>query len=666
MRSISKLLIANRGEIAARIMRTAKAMDIICVAVYSDADTDAPFVLLADEAVRLPGSAPTETYLRSERIIDAARLTDADAIHPGYGFLAENAKFARACADAGLIFVGPSAHAIETMGTKIAAKQAMAAAGVPVLPHIEIGCVAEAAATPPTALVNRDVGFPVLVKAAFGGGGRGMRLVREAAELGSAVVAAQREAASSFGDGTVFAERYVERPRHVEVQILGDAFGKVVELGERDCSVQRRYQKLIEESPSPIVDALLRERLGGAAVAAGRAVDYVGAGTVEFVVDRDGRFFFLEMNTRLQVEHPVTELVTGLDLVWLQLQVAEGRPLPPEVDGVQLRGHAIEARLYAEDVAAGFLPATGVLHGFSVPESPGVRVDSGVAVGSRVSSHYDSLLAKVIAHASSREEACRLLARALSDTYEHGVATNRDLLVALLRSPDYRTGDVDVDYLARHDQVELMRSARAPDVDRIHALVAALADQAERRQHVRVLAAAPAGWRNVSSEPQWTTYSAGGAAYHVGYRFTRAGLETTTVNQESLGDVEMIHVASDVVDLAVEGVRRTFRIGRGGGSTQVHSSLGATTFVELPRFAEPEVLSVAGSLVAPMPGTVVRVDVRPGDDVQLGAPVVVLEAMKMQHTVVAPADGTVTGVGVEAGQTVDAGAVLAVVEYSSS
>ena len=666
MRSISRLLIANRGEIAARIMRTAKAMDISCVVVYSDADTDAPFVRLADEAVRLPGSAPTETYLRSERIIDAARLTDADAIHPGYGFLAEDAKFARACADAGLIFVGPSAHAIETMGAKIPAKRAMAAAGVPVLPHIEIGCEAEAAATPPTALANRDVGFPVLVKAAFGGGGRGMRLVREAAELGSAVAAAQREAASSFGDGTVFAERYVERARHVEVQIVGDAFGKVVELGERDCSVQRRYQKLIEESPSPIVDPLLRERLGDAAVAAGRAVDYVGAGTVEFVVDRNGQFFFLEMNTRLQVEHPVTELVTGLDLVWLQLQVAEGRPLPPEVDGVQVRGHAIEARLYAEDVAAGFLPATGVLHGFSVPESPGVRVDSGVAVGSRVSSHYDSLLAKVIAHASSREEACRLLARALSDTYIHGVATNRDLLVALLRSPDYRTGDVDVDYLGRHDPVELMRSARAPDVDRIHALVAALADQAERRQHARVLAAAPSGWRNVSSEPQWTTYSAGGAAYHVGYRFTRAGLEAATVNQESFGDVEMIHVASDVVDLAVDGVRRTFRIGRGGGSTQVHSSLGATTFVELPRFAEPEVLSVPGSLVAPMPGTVVRVDVRPGDDVQLGAPVVVLEAMKMQHTVVAPAAGTVTGVGVAAGQTVDAGAVLAVVEYSSS
>ena len=666
MRPISKLLIANRGEIAARIMRTAKAMDITCVVVYADADKDAPFVRLADEAVRLPGSAPTETYLRSERIIDAARLTDADAIHPGYGFLAENAKFARACADAGLIFVGPSARAIETMGAKISAKQTMAAAGVPVLPHIEIGCETGAAATPPTALVNRDVGFPVLVKAAFGGGGRGMRLVLEAAELESAVAAAQREAASSFGDGTVFAERYVERARHVEVQILGDAFGKVVDLGERDCSVQRRYQKLIEESPSPIVDPPLRERLGAAAVAAGRAVDYIGAGTVEFVVDRDGQFYFLEMNTRLQVEHPVTELVTGLDLVGLQLQVAEGRPLPPEVDGVQLRGHAIEARLYAEDVAAGFLPATGILHGFTVPESPGVRVDSGVAVGSRVSSHYDSLVAKVIAHASSREEARRLLARTLSDTYLHGVATNRDLLVALLRSPDYRTGDVDVDYLARHDPVELMRSARSPQVDRIHALVAALADQAERRKHARVLAAAPPGWRNVPSQPHWTSYTSGGATYHVGYRFTRAGLEAAAVNQESFSDVEMIRVTSDVVDLAVDGIRRTFRIGRSGGSAQVHSSLGVTTFVEVPRFAEPEVLSVPGSLVAPMPGTVVRVDVTPGDDVQMGAPVVVLEAMKMQYTVVAPADGTVTGVGVETGQTVDAGAVLAVVDYSSS
>ena len=666
MRSIAKLLIANRGEIAARIMRTAKAMDITCVVVYSDADHDAPFVRLADEAVRLPGSAPTETYLRTDRIIDAARLTDADAIHPGYGFLAENAKFARACTDAGLIFVGPPARVVETMGDKISAKRAMAAAGVPVLPHIEIGCDTQPAPPPLTALVSRKVGFPVLVKAAFGGGGRGMRLVRETAELGAALEAAQHEATSSFGDGTVFAERYVERARHVEIQILGDTFGKVVDLGERDCSVQRRYQKLIEESPSPIVDTPLRARLGAAAVAAGRAVDYVGVGTVEFVVDRDAQFYFLEMNTRLQVEHPVTELVTGLDLVRLQLQVAEGRPLPSEVDMAQLRGHAIEARLYAEDVAAGFLPATGVLHGFSVPEPPGVRVDTGVAVGSRVSSHYDSLLAKVIAHASSREEACRLLARTLSDTYVHGVATNRELLVALLRSRDYQTGDVDVDYLARHDAVELMRSARSPEADRMHALVAAVAEQAERRGQTRVLAAAPSGWRNVPSEPQWTTYTAGGAAYQVGYRFTRDGLKTATVNQESFGDVEVIHVASDVVDVAVDGIRRRFRIWRGGGSTQVSSSLGATTFVEVPRFAEPEVHSAPGSLRAPMPGTVVRVAVGPGDDVQMGAPVVVLEAMKMQYTVVAPADGTVTAVGVEAGQTVDAGAVLAVVDHPSA
>jgi acetyl/propionyl-CoA carboxylase alpha subunit len=663
MRAIKTLLIANRGEIAARILRTARAMDMSCVVVYSDADRNAPYVQRADAAVRLPGSAPTETYLRIDRMIDAAKRAGADAIHPGYGFLAENAEFARACVDAGLIFVGPPARAIETMGAKVPAKRAMAAAGVPVLPHVEIGAETDVAGASLDARVDAEVGFPVLVKAAFGGGGRGMRLVRAAEDLLPAVEAARREAASSFGDATLFAERYVERPRHVEVQIVGDAFGDVVGLGERDCSVQRRYQKLIEESPSPIVDADLRERLDSAAVAAGRAVDYVGVGTVEFVMDREHRFYFLEMNTRLQVEHPVTEMVTGLDLVRLQLQVAEGAPLPPDVRQVESCGHAIEARLYAEDVTAGFLPATGVLHSFAVPESPGVRVDSGVAAGSHVDVHYDSLLAKVVAHASSRDEARRLLARTLADTHVHGVATNRDLLVALLHSPDYRAADIDVDYLTRLDPVELMRAARPPQADRIHALVVALADQADRRAHAPVLGAAPSGWRNVPSEPQRTTYRSEGASYDVGYWFLRDGLEAT-VNGESFGEVGLILVRGDLVDLELDGVRRRHLISRGGGSSQVRSSLGATTFVEVPRFAAPDVRSAPGSLVAPMPGTVVRVEVGLGDAVQVGAPVVVLEAMKMQYTVVAPAAGTVTAVGVQAGQAVDAGAVLAVVEPS--
>ena len=371
---IGKLLVANRGEIAARIMRTAHALGIATVAVYSDPDADAPYVTQADEAVRLPGAAPADTYLRGDLIVAAAAATGADAVHPGYGFLSENAAFARACVRARLIFVGPPPVTIAAMGSKIEAKALMAAAGVPVLPGVTVTDPDDA----DLAGAAAQVGFPLLVKAAFGGGGRGMRLVRDPAELADAVRGASGEAASAFGDGTVFLERFVVDPRHVEVQILGDIEGTVVHLFERECSIQRRYQKIVEECPSPAVDSGLRAALTAAAVAAGRAIGYVGAGTVEFVLDRDGSFFFLEVNTRLQVEHPVTEEVTGLDLVEWQLRIAQGEPLPPEVTGAAIAGHAIEARLYAEDVAAGFLPVTGVLHRFAIPAAPGVRVEAGV------------------------------------------------------------------------------------------------------------------------------------------------------------------------------------------------------------------------------------------------------------------------------------------------
>src|SRR3954451_3513368 len=383
---IRKLLIANRGEIALRILRTARALDIATVAVYSGPDAGAPFVAAAEEAVRLPGATPGETYLRGELVVEAARATGADAVHPGYGFLSENAGFARACADAGLVFVGPSPEAIEAMGSKTAAKERMGAAGVPTLSRAVLRARGE---LDESALrkAAKGIGYPLLVKAAFGGGGRGMRIVRAAGELAEAVAGARREAASAFGDGTVFLERFVERPRHVEVQVFGDTHGTVVHLFERECSIQRRYQKIVEEAPSPAVTPELRAELGAAAVAAAKAIDYVGAGTVEFVLAPDGRFFFLEVNTRLQVEHPVTELVTGLDLVRVQLQVAEGEPLPPEVTGAAITGHAIEVRLYAEDVPAGFLPVTGTLHRFRIPALPGVRVDSGVVDGSVVGTH---------------------------------------------------------------------------------------------------------------------------------------------------------------------------------------------------------------------------------------------------------------------------------------
>ncbi|HEY4464286.1 MAG TPA: biotin carboxylase N-terminal domain-containing protein, partial [Streptosporangiaceae bacterium] len=457
MPTITKLLVANRGEIAARIMRTARELDVATVAVFSDADAGAPFVQAADEAVPLPGLTPADTYLQAGRIIDAARRTGADAVHPGYGFLSENAKFAQAVNDAGLTWVGPPPAAIEAMGSKIAAKVLMASAGVPVLPGITVGDGNGTGTAGLAAQTAREIGYPVLVKAAFGGGGRGMRVVRDPAGLAGAVASAQREATTSFGNGTVFLERYVDSPRHVEVQIFGDTQGNVVHLFERECSIQRRYQKIIEEAPSPAVGDDLRRELGEAAVAAGKAIGYTGAGTVEFILDGDGGFYFLEVNTRLQVEHPVTELVTGLDLVALQLAVAEGQPLPDAARFATLSGHAVEARLYAEDVAAGFLPGTGTVDAFAVPGLPGVRVDAGVAAGQEISVHYDPMLAKVIAWGATRDEACRRLARALAETRLHGVVSNRELLVGILREPEFRSGAIDTGYLTRHDPAGLAR-----------------------------------------------------------------------------------------------------------------------------------------------------------------------------------------------------------------
>lgn len=644
MNVIQKLLVANRGEIAARIMRTAHAMGIATVAVHSDPDADAPFVRLADEAVRLPGAAPADTYLRGDLLVAAARATGADAVHPGYGFLSENAGFARACAEAGLTFVGPSPDAIASMGSKLEAKALMEKAGVPVLPGGLLTEDTDAAA----------IGFPLLVKAAFGGGGRGMRVVTDPSALAEAVEGARREAASAFGDGTVFLERFVVDPRHVEVQILGDAHGEVVHLFERECSIQRRYQKIVEECPSPAVDDALRAELGAAAVAAGKAIGYTGAGTVEFVLDRDGRFFFLEVNTRLQVEHPVTELVTGLDLVALQLRVAEGEPLPPQVVGAALSGHAIEARLYAEDVPAGFLPATGALHRFRVPELPGVRVDAGVADGSVVGTHYDPMLAKVIAHGRTRAEAARLLAGALQRAELHGVTTNRDLLVAILREPEFLAGRTDTGYLTRHDL------GAEPAGGPVHAVAAALAAQAANRASAPVLGGMPSGWRNVGGMPQRVAYTLGGEGVDVGYAFRRSGVEVT-VNGEPL-PVRLLRAAPEAVELEVDGVRRAYAVHRVDGWSFVDGPDGSAALAEVPRFADPNAVAHAGSLLAPMPGGVVRVLAAQGDAVSAGQALVVLEAMKMEHTVTAPVDGVVAEIAVAPGDQVNTGQVLVVVE----
>src|SRR5271166_546599 len=651
---IGKLLIANRGEIAARIVRSAHALGMATVAVYSDPDADAPHVTLADEAVRLPGAAPADTYLRGDLIIAAAAATGADAVHPGYGFLSENAAFARACADAGLIFVGPGPGTIKAMGDKVAAKAVMAAAGVPVLPSSTVPAEDPA----DLAAAAETVGFPLLVKAAFGGGGRGMRLVTDPAELAGAVTSARSEAASAFGDGTVFLERFVTDPRHVEVQILGDTAGTVVHLFERECSIQRRYQKIVEECPSPAVEPRLRGALAAAAVRAGQAVGYVGAGTVEFVLDRDGSFYFLEMNTRLQVEHPVTEEVTGLDLVELQLRIAEGEPLPPQAREPRINGHAIEVRLYAEDVPAGFVPATGTLHRFAIPAAPGIRVETGFRDGSVVSPHYDAMLAKVIAHGRTRADAARRLARALRSAEIHGVTTNRDLLAAILREPGFLAGATDTGYLTRHRPAVL--TVPAAQATAAHALAAALARQARHRAEAPVLGTLPSGWRNVFSAPQRVTYTAAGESYAVAYRI-RGDTTRASVNDVPLEG--LIHAASpDRVDLEIDGTRRVYRVHRVHTDTYVDASYGSSALSEVPRFGDPEKVAPAGSLLAPMPGLVLRVLAEVGAVVTAGQPLLVLEAMKMEQTVSAPASGVVAELRAKAGEQVSTGQVLAVLE----
>ncbi|CAL9559076.1 Acetyl-_propionyl-coenzyme A carboxylase alpha chain [Actinosynnema sp. ALI-1.44] len=617
---ISRLLIANRGEIARRVARTCRAVGVSPVAVFSDPDADAPHVREADAAVRLPGAAPAETYLRVDALVAAAKAAGADAVHPGYGFLSENAGFARAVLDAGLTWVGPDPDVIEAMGSKVAAKKRMAEAGVPVLPELDPEAATE---------------FPLLVKASAGGGGRGMRVVRTRDELADAVAAARREAESAFGDGTVFCEPLLENARHVEVQVLADAHGTVWALGERECSIQRRHQKIIEETPSPAVGPEARRRLFAAATAAARAIGYVGAGTVEFLFTDDQRFHFLEVNTRLQVEHPVTEEVFGLDLVAWQLAIAEGARLPAEPPAPN--GHAVEARLYAEDPAHDWRPASGTVHRFRVPD--GVRVDSGVEDGSVVGVHYDPMLAKVVAWGETRAAAVRKLANALDRAELHGLVTNRDLLVRTLRHPAFAAGETHTGFLDQHGLT------KRPDVDvRPAALAAALALAENRRTNL------PLGWRNVPAQPQKAEFEFDGETVAVTYRHTRDGVICSP-------ELEVVRAAEDSVTLARDGVQVTYPVAVYGDRVEV----GGWSLRVLPRFPEPTSRVAEGATVAPMPGTVVRVSVEPGQVVAAGAELLVLEAMKMEHRVLAAAGGTVAEVLVQPGRQVDAGDVLAVV-----
>ncbi len=645
-----KVLIANRGEIARRVIRAAQSLGIRTAVVYSDPDEAALYVQEADEAVRLAGKQAIDTYLVADLLLEAANRVGADAIHPGYGFLSENADFADACHRAGLIFVGPPPAAIRQMGDKLGAKKIMAAHDVPLLAGVTVGGQADEALLAAVA----GVGFPAIIKASAGGGGRGMRIVRQPDELQAALDSARREAQAAFGDPTVFVERYLSPARHIEVQVVADKFGNVATLFERECSIQRRHQKLVEESPSPAVDDELRSRLIAAAEKAARAVDYESVGTVEFVVGDNGTFAFLEMNTRLQVEHPVTEAVTGIDLVRLQFKVASGEPLGRDVREARIHGHAIEVRLCAEDPAAGHLPSSGTFSLFEMG-GPGIRVDSGVCSGSEVSPYYDSMVAKAIAWGETRDEAAALLADGLERGRIHGMSTNRDLLARILRSESFLAGDTTTDFLER---VPGMTDPLTDwDGHAQHAAVAAIAVDHTSQLTRPVQGSIPAGWRNNQSGPQRFDLLLDGKPILV--EMTRAGQSFTVDVDGEQVDITVHQATSSTIDATSAGIRRRFRVELLGDQVAVDSGLGASTFDIADRFPSGREIAASGGLAAPMPGLVVRVLVEVGQEVEAGDPLLVLEAMKMEHTISSPTKGAVTAINVALGEQVERGVVLA-------
>ncbi|MFN2523181.1 MAG: biotin carboxylase N-terminal domain-containing protein [Mycobacteriales bacterium] len=648
------VLVANRGEIACRVIRTLRAMGIRSVAVYSDADAGARHVREADIAVRLGPAPARESYLSIERIVQACKETGAEAVHPGYGFVAENAEFARALEAAGVVFIGPPVNAVEVMGDKIRAKQTVSAAGVPVVPgRTEPGMTdADLAAN------AEEVGFPVLIKPSAGGGGKGMHLVTEAAQLADAIAAARREAASSFGDDTLFLERFVSTPRHIEVQVLADAHGTVIHLGERECSLQRRHQKVVEEAPSALLDEAARERIGASAVETARAVGYTGAGTVEFIVsaDRPDEFFFMEMNTRLQVEHPVTEMVTGVDLVEEQVRVAAGLPLRIAQQDVRLTGHAVEVRVYAEDPAKGFLPTGGRALLVREPAGEGVRVDSSLLEGGVVGTTYDPMLSKVIAWGENRATALARLDAALGETAVLGVGTNTAFLRALLAHPDVQAGRLDTGLVERalDGLVDVPLPADVLIAYAAARLAAATPDPSADPWDL------PTGWRPTG--PAWSTWD----VQVTGDRHTVAARPAATGLEVRVDEAEPVEVRAQArgaeLDLTVAGRTTTFLVAFDTDVVWLGRDGAAWALAEAPRIGKKGAAAVhTGDVLSPMPGSVVAVRVAAGDSVTAGQPLLVVEAMKMEHTLTAPHDGVVEELRARTGEQVKVDQLLAVV-----
>ena len=635
-----KLLIANRGEIACRIIKTAHEMGISCVAVYTEADTYSPFVRMADQSIKL-----SDSYLNGDEIINAAKQTGTEAIHPGYGFLSENAKFARAVQREGLIWVGPNSRVITSMGDKLKAKDIAEKAGVPTLPMT----------TDPKKA--NTIGYPILIKAAAGGGGKGMRIVEDKKDLKEAIAGAQREAKTGFGDDRVFIERYVASSRHIEIQILGDSQGNVVHLGERECSIQRRHQKIIEESPSPRVDSEMRAAMGDAAIKLAKKLKYESAGTVEFLVDdKTGEFWFLEVNTRLQVEHPVTEEVTGKDLVYEQLRIARGEELGYSQDDITWKGSSIEARLYAEDPSNDFLPATGTLIAYESDANIDARWDTGIEQGSVVGTDFDPMLAKVITKGKTRVDAANKLALALESLHIGGVTTNRDFLVASLRSEDFLKGNTTSDFIEKSNPQRAVVLEGSSLENATSA--AALWIQGQNRENANILKEIPTGWRNSRLPRQKITLSYLDNEVEVTYKANRDG--SFAVNEETTAKV--INWTPSGIDIEINTSRFYSKITQDDDNIVVHGPWGDALFKILPRFTLPGSEVQAGGLIAPMPGKVIDLKVKVGSKVKKGDTLVILEAMKMEHQVKASEDGKVTKVLIKKDDQLENGALLMVVD----
>ena len=649
---IKKLLVANRGEIARRIMRTAHDMGISTVAIFAEGDARAPFVNEADTAIFLEGRTSTETYLDVEKVINACKRSGADAVHPGYGFLSENEGFAQAIIDAGIKWIGPSPEVIGLMGDKLSAKNLMTEAGVPTLPAIEITDKLD------VLKAADEIGYPVLVKASAGGGGRGMRIVETKEDLAAAVEGAKREALNSFGDDTVFLEKWLDVSRHVEIQILGDTHGNLVHCFERECSIQRRHQKIIEEAPSPAVTEDIRERMGAAAIAAAKKLGYSSAGTVEFLLSGD-EFWFLEVNARLQVEHPVTEEIIGKDLVREQIRVAEGEPLSFSQEELSIDGHAIEARLYAENPEKNFLPSPGPVIAWEPSTIGRARFDSGVETGSIITTEFDPMIAKVTVHAPTRREAAARLARVLETTRIQGLTTNRDFLVNTLRTDEYISGDTTTDFIERvnPDRVipkdqEALRSA---------AIAIAIESQAKRRANAKINKRIRGGWRNSTMPDEELTLEAYGEEIKLRYKSNRDNSFNFSF-EETSHVVTVIDSGYGSVEIDIDGQRSQYTLDKIGEEWLVHSTFCDFEFKELPRYPISSSDEFGGGLVAPMPGAILSIDIKPGDTVKKGDVLVILEAMKMEHRITAPRDGIVGSVQTEVGEQVENEQLLVTLE----